>query len=63
LIENDIPWITLSGPTTHELAAKYGVRGIPTMFLVDKEGKILNRGHRVADFEKQIETILAETKK
>jgi thiol-disulfide isomerase/thioredoxin len=45
LQENQIPWETLAGDETQELAEKYGVRAIPTMMLVDKEGKIVAVTH------------------
>ena len=47
LEENQLPWETLAGDETQELAEKYGVRGIPTMMIVDKEGKILGVAHQV----------------
>ena len=48
LAENQLPWETLAGDDTQELAEKYGVRGIPTMIVVDKEGKILGVAHQIA---------------
>jgi thiol-disulfide isomerase/thioredoxin len=48
LEENAIAWETLAGEGTQQLAEKYGVRGIPTMMLIDKEGKIAGVAHNVA---------------
>ncbi|MCB1059837.1 MAG: TlpA family protein disulfide reductase, partial [Calditrichaeota bacterium] len=55
------PFIEKSGYTfpilfgTNELAAQYGVRGIPTMFVIDKDGKI---AHRHVGYNPQIMQIL-----
>jgi thiol-disulfide isomerase/thioredoxin len=55
------PFIEKSGYTfpilfgTNELAAQYGVRGIPTMFVIDKDGKI---AHRHVGYDPQIAQIL-----
>jgi thiol-disulfide isomerase/thioredoxin len=48
LAEHDIAWETLAGEETQGLAEKYGVRGIPTMMLVGKDGKVLGVSHNVA---------------
>jgi thiol-disulfide isomerase/thioredoxin len=59
LDETDVPWVTLAGAANQDLAAKYGVRGIPTMFLVDKQGKIVARAHNIKALESQVESLLA----
>ncbi len=48
LDDNQIGWTNLVGEGTQELAQRYGVRGIPTMMLVDREGKVLAVEHQVA---------------
>jgi thiol-disulfide isomerase/thioredoxin len=48
LEENDVPWENLTGEATQDLARKYGIRGIPTMMLVDREGKVVAVSHQVA---------------
>jgi len=48
LQENDVPWENLTGEATQDLARKYGIRGIPTMMLVDREGKVVAVSHQVA---------------
>ena len=56
LAENQIPWETLAGDGVQELAKKYGVRGIPSLMLVDKQGKIIAVAH-------QLDTIVPEAEK
>ena len=58
LEDNEISWETLAGEGTQELASKYGVRGIPTMMLVDKEGKVLAVSHNVATLSPLVEKAL-----
>jgi thiol-disulfide isomerase/thioredoxin len=59
LAENQIPWENLAGDETQELAEKYGVRGIPTMMAIGKDGKILGVSHNVASLVPLIEKALA----
>jgi thiol-disulfide isomerase/thioredoxin len=59
LAENQIPWENLAGDETQELAEKYGVRGIPTMMAIGKDGKILGVAHNVASLVPLIEKALA----
>jgi len=58
LQKNQIPWQTLAGDGTQEIAQKYGVRGIPTVMLIDREGKVLGVAHRIdqllPELEKQL---------
>jgi len=58
LEENAIRWETLAGDGTQDLAEKYGVRGIPTMMLVDKEGQIAGVAHNVAALAPLVEKLL-----
>jgi thiol-disulfide isomerase/thioredoxin len=58
LAENQVPWETLAGDETQDLAEKYSVRGIPTMMAIDKEGKILGVAHQVAALQPIIEKAL-----
>ena len=60
LEENAIAWETLAGEGTQDLAEKYGVRGIPTMMLVDKEGQIAGVAHNVAALAPLVEKLLAK---
>ncbi|MGI8978726.1 MAG: TlpA family protein disulfide reductase [Pirellulaceae bacterium] len=59
LAENQIPWENLAGDETKDLAQKYGVRGIPTMMAVGKDGKILGVSHNVGSLIPLIEKALA----
>lgn len=61
LKENDLPWTTLAGEKAQEMATKYGVRGIPTMMLVDADGKIVSVAHNIGALEKQAEALLAKS--
>jgi thiol-disulfide isomerase/thioredoxin len=58
LEENAIAWETLAGEGTQDLATKYSVRGIPTMMLVDREGKIVAVAHNVAALTPLAEKLL-----
>ena len=60
LQENDLPWTTLAGQDAQQLAEKYGVRGIPTMMLVDKEGKVVAVSHNVASLAPLAEKLLGK---
>lgn len=59
LQKNPLPWQTLAGDGTQELAQKYGVRGIPTVMLVDREGKVLGVAHRIEQLIPELEKQLA----
>jgi thiol-disulfide isomerase/thioredoxin len=61
LEKNPLPWTTLAGEGTQELATKYGVRGIPTLMLVDREGKVVAVSHRIEELAAKMEKLL-ETK-
>jgi thiol-disulfide isomerase/thioredoxin len=58
LDDQPLPWVTLAGRANQDLALKYGVAAIPTLFLVDKEGKIVARSHNIRQLVPQIETLL-----
>jgi thiol-disulfide isomerase/thioredoxin len=60
LEENDVPWETLAGEETQKLAAKYGVKAIPTMMLVDREGKIVAVSHQIAQLKAKAVELLAK---
>ncbi len=62
LKENNIPWTNLAGDATQELARKYGVRGIPTMMLIDQAGKVVDVSHNVAQLAPRIEPLLKPRK-
>ena len=54
------PQIFEAGGMDSRLAIDYGIISLPTMFLVDAQGKVLNRNLRVAELEKQLEKLLPE---
>lgn len=58
LDENELPWETLAGEGTQELSEKYGVRLLPTMMLVDKEGNVAAVAHSSAALAPLIEKLL-----
>jgi thiol-disulfide isomerase/thioredoxin len=58
LEKNPLPWSTVAGEGTQELATKYGVRGIPTMMLVDQAGKVVAVSHRIEELSAKIEKLL-----
>lgn len=58
LEEKAIAWETLAGEDTQQLAEKYSVRGIPTMMLIDKDGKIAGVAHNVAALAPLAEKLL-----
>ena len=59
LARNQLPWTTLAGDETQELATKYGVRGIPTMMLLDRAGKVVAVSHSSGQLVPEIERLLA----
>jgi peroxiredoxin len=58
--QDDLPWTQLSDLKgwKNEVAVQYGVEGIPMNFLLDKDGKIVAKGLRGEDLEKQLEESL-----
>ncbi len=54
------PWITLhdGGWQENKLTTYYGIMGIPTVILVDKEGKVVSTNARGPELGKQLETLL-----
>ena len=58
LDENKVPWTNLVGEGAREQATKYGVRGIPTMLLVDQEGKVVAVGNKVEPLRSRITELL-----
>jgi hypothetical protein len=58
LNENGVKWPQIHEPGGPEspLARDFGINSLPTMFIVDADGKVLNRGASIAD----LKTTLAE---
>jgi TolA-binding protein len=62
LKENPLPWpqIFEPGGMDSRLATEYGIISLPTMILVDAQGKVLNRNIRTAaELDRQLEKALA----
>lgn len=63
-----IPWTTLFGKDEatrgweHPMAAKYGIMGIPTVILVDKEGKVVDLEARGEKLGVLLEKLLGDGK-
>jgi thiol-disulfide isomerase/thioredoxin len=52
------PQIFEAGGMDSRLAIDFGIISLPTMFLVDGEGKVVSRNLRIAELEKQLENLL-----
>lgn len=50
LDETEMPWIHLAGNDTSDMARNYGVRGIPSMLLVDRKGIVRSQQHHAGLF-------------
>ena len=63
LKEHQLAWpqIFEAGGMESRLAVDYGIISLPTMFLVDADGKVLNRNLRTsAEVDRQLEKLLAQ---
>ncbi len=63
--EQRLPWAEIfeEGGMDSPLAVEYGIISMPTMFLIDADGKVVNRNVRMgADVEKQLEKVLGAKK-
>ncbi|MBM4002078.1 MAG: redoxin domain-containing protein [Planctomycetes bacterium] len=58
LDKNPVPWETLMGDETQAIASSFGVRAIPTMLLVDREGKIAAVSHNCESLIPKLEKLL-----
>ena len=55
------PQIFEAGGIDSRLATEYGIISLPTMFLIDGQGKVVNRSLRTAaDVERQLERLLSQ---
>jgi len=62
--EQKLPWPTLldvdaNDSEKHPIADKYGVHGIPTTFLLDREGKVVAKDLHGEQLAEKIEEVLA----
>ena len=63
LKDNPLSWpqIFEGGGLERRLAVEYGITSVPTMFLVDAQGKVINRNIRTAaEVDRQLEKILPQ---
>ncbi len=61
--EHQSPWPNVIGDDGRALAEQYGVTALPTMMVVDGEGKILAVGHSVQALRAAIDTALKPNEK
>lgn len=62
LAAHQAPWAQIfeGGGMESRLAIEYGIISVPTMFLVDADGKVVSRSLRnSADLDRQLEKLLA----
>ena len=55
MIAHGIEWATLVGEQNLVWAAKHGITEVPTLLLVDREGRLLSKAHHVVDIAAQVE--------
>jgi thiol-disulfide isomerase/thioredoxin len=60
LEEEKIFWTNLVGEDAIGLAKKHGIVAVPTMFVVDGEGKVMAVGHGVDELRGEVERLLAQ---
>jgi len=66
--ENDLPWTVVVDQLAEapekdgSMATRYGIFGIPQMFLVDKDGKAVARGLHGPALQRQLEKLLGPPK-
>jgi thiol-disulfide isomerase/thioredoxin len=53
-----VKWVSLHDGVDGELAVKFGILGIPTMFLLDKDGKVVTFNARGPELGKRLEALL-----
>ena len=58
LEKNELPWTILAGEGTQELGKTYGVRGIPMLILVDREGKAIKVSHSADEIASELSKLL-----
>lgn len=55
LFDRKIGWPTITGPDAEKWVARHGIGQVPTIMLLDREGKLLAIGHHIVDLVPQIE--------
>jgi thiol-disulfide isomerase/thioredoxin len=59
LAENPLPWTHLVGEEASQAAERYGVRGIPTLMLVNREGNVVAVANHLREINAELEKLLA----
>jgi len=60
--KHKITWENIVTPDSQSMASKYGIRGFPTMLLIDQEGVVVDSGHDINRFLKKTEELLKAAK-
>ncbi len=60
LADNPLPWpqIHEEGGSDSRLATQLGIFAVPTMILIDQQGKVVNRNVSVADLESEVKRLV-----
>jgi thiol-disulfide isomerase/thioredoxin len=61
IADKKLPWVCLfeeQSGTSHPMAQYYGITGIPTVILVDREGKVVSMNARGGELERQLVKLL-----
>ncbi len=59
LDKHEIAWTNLLGEDAKKLAETYGVKGIPTMMVVDRQGTVAAVGHKLETLKETIDKLMA----
>ncbi len=57
-----VSWISAYQGSGSPISDLYAVQGYPTYYLIDAEGKIVDKGHSATAMDAKIEKLLAEMK-
>ncbi len=65
IVRENITWPSLwdGGDTSGPIATKWGVRGWPTIYIIDHEGIIRDKNKRGEEMDEVVDKLLAEMKK
>jgi thiol-disulfide isomerase/thioredoxin len=58
---HSFPWTILAGQESLACARRLGVSGLPTMLLVDGDGKVVSVAHTVGELSSRVESLLARS--
>ncbi len=58
LEDEHVAWVSLHDGADGDLATKFGIQSIPTMMLLDKEGKLVTTSARGPELGKRLESLL-----